>query len=58
MAIPLTILSILYARMGLKLWRRQMPGNVDATRDLTMQTTRVKVSLARPLIKSCIVSKF
>lgn len=43
-AIPLAVLSYLYARIGLKLWRRQIPGNVDVNRDLTMQTTRVKVS--------------
>lgn len=42
-AIPLSILSFLYTRIGLKLWRRQVPGNVDVNRDLTMHTMRVKV---------------
>lgn len=44
-AIPLSLLSYLYAGIGLKLWRRRMPGNVDVNRDLTMQVKRVKVSL-------------
>lgn len=42
--VPLSLLSYLYSCIGLKLWRRQMPGNVDAHRDLNMQTQRVKVS--------------
>lgn len=38
------LLSYLYTSIGVKLWRRQMPGNVDVNRDLTMQCKRVKVS--------------
>lgn len=45
--IPLSLLSYLYTSIGLKLWRRKCPGNVDVNRDLTMQSKRVKVSIAR-----------
>lgn len=45
--VPLGLLSYLYVRIGLKLWYRQMPGNVDINRDLTMQTKRAKVSTSR-----------
>lgn len=42
-AIPLSLLSYLYATIGLKLWRRRIPGNVDVNRDLSAQAKRVKV---------------
>ena len=32
-AIPMTILSVLYSKVSLKLWYRQIPGNSDEARD-------------------------
>jgi hypothetical protein len=46
--LPLALLSFIYFRMGIKLWRHRTPGNENANRDSTMQMQRNKVSMRRP----------
>lgn len=47
--IPFMLLCYLYSCIGIQLKHREMPGNADASRDLTMQTKRAKVSVQRRL---------
>lgn len=42
--IPFMLLCYFYSSIGIQLKHRELPGNADPSRDLTMQTKRAKVS--------------
>lgn len=43
-AIPLCIISFVYARMALRLWGSKAPGNAQDSRDATLMKNKKKVS--------------
>ena len=49
---PLTILSLTYGIVGLKLWQRTTPGNADEQRDMQQLKSKRKVSWADSLVSS------
>ena len=49
---PLTILSLTYGIVGLKLWQRTTPGNADEQRDMQQLKSKRKVSWVDSLFSS------
>jgi hypothetical protein len=42
-AIPLSVISFVYARMALRLWGSKAPGNAQDSRDATLMKNKKKV---------------
>ena len=56
--VPVVILTVTYSIVGYILWKRNLPGNADASRDKVQLNSKVKVSISSKVVSFYIKDMF